>query len=84
MSFQLLVFDSRRGNNEGEEEDKVLGFYPDSTPLNERVSLAGLLQGLHIFSGSLKRPQVGKTSNKISQKEATMFRNQLDYHNMYH
>lgn len=57
MSFQLLVFDSRRGNNEGEEEDKVLGFYPESTPLRERISLAGLLQGLHIFSSSLERPQ---------------------------
>jgi First Longin domain of INTU, CCZ1 and HPS4 len=66
MSFQLLVFDSRRGNNEGEEEDKVLGFYPDSTPNNERVSLAGLLQGLHIFSGSLERPQVGRHRQVVS------------------
>jgi hypothetical protein len=65
LSFQLLVFDSRRGNNEGEEGDKVLGFYPECTPLNERISLAGLLQGLHIFSGSLGRPQVSTAENSF-------------------
>ncbi len=69
MTFQLLVFDSRRGNNEGEEENKVLGFYPDSAPLRERVSLAGLLQGLHMFSGSFGRPQVRQTI-KLFRKEA--------------
>ena len=54
-SFQILVFDARRGNDEGQEPDKLLGFYPDSTPLEERMALAGLLQGLHMFSGSLRR-----------------------------
>lgn len=58
MSFQLVVFDARRGNTEGEEADKLLGFYPESTPLAERISLAGLVQGLHMFSASLERPEV--------------------------
>ena len=58
MSFQLLVFDARRGNTEGQEADKLLGFYPESTTLAERISLAGLVQGLHMFSASLERPEV--------------------------
>jgi len=69
MSFQLLVFDTRRGNSEGEEDDKVLGFFPESTSLNERISLAGLLQGLHIFSGSLERPQVSTAESRLLQSE---------------
>lgn len=63
MSFQLLVFDSRRGNKEGEEEDKLLGFYPDATPLDERISLAGLLQGLHTFRQSLQRQVCASASS---------------------
>lgn len=57
-SFQLLVFDARRGNNEGEEAEKILGFYPDVTPERERISLAGLLQGLHMFRSSWAPPEV--------------------------
>ena len=57
-SFQLLVFDARRGNREGEESDKILGFYPDATEMTERVSLAGLLQGLGMFRRSWAPPEV--------------------------
>ena len=50
--LQLVVFDERRGNTEGSEEDKVLGFYPASTPTTDQSALAGLLQGLLHFSAN--------------------------------
>jgi First Longin domain of INTU, CCZ1 and HPS4 len=49
---QLLVFDARRGNVEGESHDKVIAFTPASTPPIERSSLTGLFQGLVAFSAN--------------------------------
>ena len=59
-TFQLLVFDARRGNEEGHEADKILGFYPPSSPRDGQIAIAGLLQGLLTFSAGILPPrQVG-------------------------
>lgn len=50
--LQLLCFDKRRGNAEGVEADKLLGFHPAQTPPGEQCGLAGLLQGLLLFSSN--------------------------------
>jgi hypothetical protein len=50
---QLVVVDRRRGNVEGQEDDKLLGFYPQTIPLEAQVGTAGLLQGLLQFDASL-------------------------------
>ena len=52
---QLLIFDSRRGNREGEEMRKILAFYPADTPVVEQITLAGLLQGLLLFSANFSQ-----------------------------
>jgi hypothetical protein len=61
MALQLLVFDTRRGNKEGEEDGKVLAGYPDSVALQEQSSMAGLLQGLLLFTANFTPSQVGGT-----------------------
>ena len=74
---QLLVFDSRRGNREGEEEAKVLAFHPAGTPAVEQISIAGLLQGLLLFSSNFSevgaRPAGGQpgglTAEALDQSE---------------
>ncbi|EFJ22293.1 hypothetical protein SELMODRAFT_416490 [Selaginella moellendorffii] len=48
--MQLCVFDSRRGQQEGHELDKVLFFYPLDCPLPSQLSLVGLSEGLITFS----------------------------------
>ena len=57
--LQLLVFDSRRGNAEGQEDDKVLAGFPSGLPLVQQSGLAGLLQGLLLFTANFTAPQVG-------------------------
>jgi len=57
QTISLVVFDARRGNEEGQGREKVLGFYPTSTPMDTQISLAGLLQGLLAFSSGVL-PQV--------------------------
>jgi hypothetical protein len=49
----LAVFDTRRGQYEGEEHDKLLGFSPTSAPVHVRVSLVGLAQAVCSFADSL-------------------------------
>jgi hypothetical protein len=58
MDLQLLVFDSRRGNTEGREDDKVLAGFPSGLPLVQQSGLAGLLQGLLLFTANFTAPQV--------------------------
>ena len=59
QELQLLVFDTRRGNAEGVEEDKVLAAFPPSTlPPTHASGLAGLLQGLLLFTANFTGAQV--------------------------
>lgn len=48
--LQLSVFDVRRGRTEGQEADKVLGFYPASVDTDEQASVVGLVQAMSAFS----------------------------------
>lgn len=54
-SPQLLVFDTRRGNREGQEIEKVLAFHPADTPPVQQVTTAGLLHGLLLFSSNFSQ-----------------------------
>eukprot|EP00250_Pteridium_aquilinum_P012618 c20839_g1_i2 orf=227-1765(+) len=49
-SFQLCVFDTSRGQNDGHELDKILFFYPTECPLPTQLSLIGLGEGLITFT----------------------------------
>lgn len=59
QELQLLVFDTRRGNAEGVEEDKVLAAFPPGAPQAHASGLAGLLQGLLLFTANFTGAQVG-------------------------
>ena len=50
QALRLCIFDTRRGQREGEEGDKILYFYPEYTPINEQLSLVGLSEGLIMFT----------------------------------
>ena len=43
--LQLCIFDDRRGEKEGQEADKILGFYPSNTPPDSQAALVGLDAG---------------------------------------
>lgn len=47
--LQLFAFDDRRGNREGTETDKVLGFYPAELPTDDQLGSVGLAQALVTF-----------------------------------
>ena len=50
--FRIAVFDERRGNAEGEEEEKVLAFWPSDTPLRQQIAAVGLIQAMSAFMGT--------------------------------
>lgn len=58
--LQLLVFDARRGNKEGQEDDKVLAWYPPGLPPTHQSGLAGLLHGLLLFTAHFTGAQASQ------------------------
>lgn len=50
FAFCLAVFDSRRGQHEGEEYEKVLSFFPTSVALTTRTTVVGLAQAVTSFA----------------------------------
>ena len=50
--FRIAVFDDRRGNDEGNEEDKILAFWPPETPPRVQVAAVGLIQAMAAFMGT--------------------------------
>ena len=48
-SLQLCLLDTRRGQQEGHEADKVLAFYPDATAADDRASVVGLFLATNAF-----------------------------------
>lgn len=48
--IQFCVFDSRRGQNEGQELDKILFFYPSECPFSTQLSVIGLCEGIITFT----------------------------------
>ncbi|KAF8103080.1 hypothetical protein N665_0188s0038 [Sinapis alba] len=49
-SLRLCVFDLRRGQNEGQELDKILFFYPPHVTFSTQLSVIGLSEGLITFT----------------------------------
>ncbi|XP_018471350.2 vacuolar fusion protein CCZ1 homolog B [Raphanus sativus] len=49
-SLKLCVFDLRRGQNEGQELDKILFFFPPDVSFSSQLSVIGLSEGLIIFT----------------------------------
>ncbi|CAN6550036.1 unnamed protein product [Malus baccata var. baccata] len=47
---KLCVFDLRRGQNEGQELDKILFFFPADLPFSAQFSVIGLSEGLITFT----------------------------------
>ncbi|XP_068326652.1 vacuolar fusion protein CCZ1 homolog B-like isoform X1 [Pyrus communis] len=47
---QLCIFDLRRGQNEGQELDKILFFFPADLPFSAQFSVIGLSEGLITFT----------------------------------
>ena len=54
-SLKLCVFDLRRGQNEGQELDKILFFYPPDVTFSTQLSVIGLSEGLITFTRSVSR-----------------------------
>lgn len=52
--MKLCIFDLRRGQNEGQELDKILFFYPVDLPFQNQLSVAGLCEGLITFTRLVK------------------------------
>lgn len=46
----ISIFDTRRGDREGEEYDKVLAFFPTTAPVPVRCSIVGLAQAVTSFA----------------------------------
>jgi len=53
------VFDTRRGQAEGWEGDKILGFYPPRMHPNNQNSVVGLAQALTVFGGTFNQVGAG-------------------------
>lgn len=51
--MQLCIFDLRRGQNEGQELDKILFFFPADLPFSTQLSVIGLSEGLITFTRSV-------------------------------
>lgn len=47
--LQLCLFDARRGDREGEEHDKLLGYFPADVPTIEQCRTVGLVQASQTF-----------------------------------
>ncbi|CAN1297318.1 Vacuolar fusion protein CCZ1 homolog B [Linum perenne] len=48
--MQLCIFDLRRGQQEGQELDKILFFFPADLPFSSQLSVIGLSEGLITFT----------------------------------
>ncbi|KAJ6351085.1 hypothetical protein OIU78_007084 [Salix suchowensis] len=48
--MELCIFDLRRGQQEGQELDKILFFFPADLPFSTQLSVIGLSEGLITFT----------------------------------
>lgn len=48
--IQLCIFDLRRGQQEGQELDKILFFFPADLPFSTQLYVIGLSEGLIMFT----------------------------------
>lgn len=52
--LQICIFDARRGNKEGEEADKALGYYPSNTSNDSQAAVIGLAQAAVAFASTFQ------------------------------
>ena len=52
--LQICLFDVRRGDKEGEEAEKVLGYYPATVSHDAQASIVGLAQAALAFASTFK------------------------------
>ena len=64
--FQFCVFDLKRGQQEGEELDKILHFFPFDSPYSAQLSVTGLSEGLITFTRSVVLPYLNDYSDAPS------------------
>ena len=55
FSVCLAYYDTRRGQAEGQEADKILGFFPPTAPATMQSSIVGLSQALTMFAGTFNK-----------------------------
>jgi len=48
--IKFCIFDLRRGQQEGQELDKILFFFPADLPFSAQLSVIGLSEGLITFT----------------------------------
>lgn len=51
----LAVYDTRRGQQEGREAEKILAFYPPTAQPATQSSIVGLAQALTVFAGTFNK-----------------------------
>lgn len=51
----LAVYDTRRGQVEGREAEKILAFYPPTATAAMQSSIVGLAQALTMFAGTFNK-----------------------------
>lgn len=67
-SFQVCLFDMRRGQEDGHELDKILFFSPSDLPLPSQLSVVGLSEGLITFTKYVQRldSQPDRPTDRVS------------------
>lgn len=58
----LAVYDTRRGQQEGREAEKILAFYPPTAQAAMQSSIIGLAQALTMFAGTFNKVLLLKQS----------------------
>ena len=53
-SLQICIFDDRRGDKEGQEADKILGYYPPGISNDSQASFVGLAQAATAFASTFQ------------------------------
>jgi hypothetical protein len=51
----MQVFDTRRGQREGDEGDKILAFHPSSLDLNAQKGIVGFAEATIMFSSTFSK-----------------------------
>eukprot|EP00879_Flechtneria_rotunda_P018295 GHRR01019192.1.p1 GENE.GHRR01019192.1~~GHRR01019192.1.p1 ORF type:complete len:362 (+),score=110.98 GHRR01019192.1:152-1237(+) len=51
----LAVYDTKRGQVEGQESEKILAFHPATAPATVQSSIVGLAQALTMFAGTFNK-----------------------------
>lgn len=78
----LAVYDTRRGQQEGREAEKILAFYPSSAAPTTQSSIVGLAQALTMFAGTFNKVSTtrGAAANLTSSPDTAVVIHELYPH----